>query len=86
MRIISKRLLRDFWQAYPSAERPLLSWYGVVKKANWNNLAETRQDFPHADLVGKCTFFNIAGNNYRLITKIYYESKVVLIRFVLTHA
>jgi mRNA-degrading endonuclease HigB of HigAB toxin-antitoxin module len=30
--------------------------------------------------------FNIAGNKYRLIAKIYYQQQTVLIRFVLTHA
>ena len=56
------------------------------KKANWENLVDTRADFPHADLAGVCTIFNISGNKYRLITKIYYPNKKVLIRFVLTHA
>ncbi len=30
--------------------------------------------------------FNIKSNDYRLISKIYYPSKLVLVRFVLTHA
>jgi mRNA interferase HigB len=50
------------------------------------NLAETRRDFPHADLVGVCTIFNIKGHAYRLVSKIYYPSQTVLVRFVLTHA
>ena len=49
----------------------------ITTHADWNNLAETRVDFPHADPVGSCTIFNIGGNKYRLITKINYRSKIV---------
>jgi mRNA interferase HigB len=86
MHIISLRKLREFWQSHADAEEPLRRWYKITKKADWNNLTETRMDFPHADLVGVCTVFNIKGNNYRLITKIFYDSKIVLTRFVITHA
>lgn len=86
MHIISKKAVQKFWEKHPNSKASLQSWYSITKKAEWNNLTDIRADYPHADLVGNCTIFNIAGNNYRLITKIYYESKVVLIRFVLTHA
>ena len=86
MHIISKKKLKEFWEVHPSAEQPLKNWFQITKKANWENLVEVRQDFPHADLAGICTVFNIGGNNFRLITKIYYPNKVVLVRFVLTHA
>jgi mRNA interferase HigB len=86
MRIISKKKLREFWEKHPNSEVSLRNWFQTAKNADWENLAEVRKDFPHADLAGVCTIFNIAGNNYRLITKIYYDTKTVLIRFVLTHA
>ena len=85
MRIISRKALRDFWRKRPDAEIPLQAWYRITKKAQWNNLADTRKDFPGADLVGICTVFNIGGNKYRLIAKIYYAHKKVYIRFVMTH-
>jgi mRNA interferase HigB len=85
VRIISKKRLAEFWAKHPDAEEPLLAWYNITKKANRNNLAEKRQDFRHADPVGTCTVFNIKGNDYRLITKIFYVRKRVLIRFVMTH-
>jgi mRNA interferase HigB len=84
--IISIKRLREFWEKHPDAETPLRNWYRITEKANWQNLAETRVDFPHADPYEECTIFNIAGNKYRLITKIYYQQQTVLIRFVLTHA
>ena len=57
----------------------------MTKRAQWRSLSDTRQDFPHADLVGVCTVFNIKGNTYRLIAKIHYGKKRVYIRSVLTH-
>ncbi len=85
MHIISKPRLREFWTQHSDAEIPLLNWYKQTGKADWKNLAETRELFPHADSIGECTIFNIGGNKYRLITKINYKKKIVYVRFVLTH-
>ncbi len=67
------------------AKGPLEARYRVAKRADWNNLADTKVDFPHTDPVGSCIVFNIGGNKYRLITKIHYRRKKVYIRFALTH-
>jgi mRNA-degrading endonuclease HigB of HigAB toxin-antitoxin module len=40
----------------------------------------------NADQVGKFTVFNIAGNAYRLITVIHFNTGRVYVRRVLTHA
>lgn len=85
MHIISKRPLRQFWEKHPDSQAPLEDWWRITKAARWKNLAETRQDFPQADPVGRCTVFNIGGNKYRLIARIYYTNQVLLVRFVLTH-
>ena len=86
MHVISLKKLREFWLQHPDAEEPLRRWYKLTTKAAWQSLAETRQYLPHADLVGICTVFNIKGNSYRLITKIYFNSQLILIRSVGTHA
>jgi mRNA interferase HigB len=85
VRVISKKALREFWRRHRDAERPLLAWYDRTKAAHWETLADTKFDFPSADLVGNCTIFNIKGNAYRLVTKIYYNHKKVYIRSVMTH-
>jgi len=85
MRIISKRQLREFWVLNPGAEKPLLQWFDVVRKANWDNFADVRDSYRHADIYRNCVIFDIGGNKYRLITKIRYSKKRVYIRFVLTH-
>ncbi|HXF39205.1 MAG TPA: type II toxin-antitoxin system HigB family toxin [Blastocatellia bacterium] len=85
LRIISRKALREFWEKYPDAEVPLETWYHRTKQARWENLADARRDFPHADLVGVCTVFNIKGNHYRLVTKIHFRNRKVFIREILTH-
>lgn len=78
--------MRAFWERYPQAREPLENWYTVAEGARWQSLAETREDFRHADPVGDCTVFNIGGNKYRLVVKINYQKQKVFIRAVLTHA
>lgn len=86
MHIISRKRLREFWEQHPDAEGPLREWFKITSKAEWDSLTDTRKDFPHADLVGICTVFNIKGNKYRLITAIHYQIKRVYVRNILTHA
>jgi mRNA interferase HigB len=57
----------------------------MAKKAQWRNLAAVRRVYPHADLVGNYTVFNIRGNHYRLIAEINYQYQQILIRKILTH-
>lgn len=85
MRIISRKALREFGKRHPDSQSPLATWYALTRKAKWGSLVDTRKDFPHADLVGICTVFNIKGNSFRLITKIAYKRGIVYIRFVMTH-
>ena len=47
---------------------------------------DVRAFYSSADQVGKCTVFNIAGNKYRLITVIHFNTGRVYVRRILTHA
>jgi mRNA interferase HigB len=90
MRVISLKLLRDFWQRYPDAERPLRQWYKTTMQARWRSLQDTRRAYPHADGVQTengetLTVFNIGGNKYRLIARVRFDHQLINIRAVLTH-
>ena len=85
VRIISHRAIREFTASHRAATQPLDDWYRIAKKAAWNNLAEVRMIYPHADFVGSCVVFNIGGNKWRLISKIAFNRHVLLDRFILTH-
>jgi mRNA interferase HigB len=83
--IISKKRLVAAGERYAGALPSLMRWYRVARKARWNDIHETRADFPHADPVSKFTVFNIKKNEYRLITVIRYNRFKVYIRAVLAH-
>ena len=86
MRIIKRGALVKFWRAHPDAKASLESWYGVVRNGDWKTPAELKQVYPNADLVGRRTVFNIAGNKYRLIARVNYRSQRVFVLYILTHA
>lgn len=85
MHVITRRALVDFARVHSDTAEPLDNWYRRTRRAAWSNLAEVRVDYPHADLVGRCIIFNIAGNKYRLIAKIKFQKKTLFIRYILTH-
>jgi mRNA interferase HigB len=86
MRVIKRGTLEKFWGEHPDAKASLESWYGVVRTADWKTPAGLKQVYPNADLVGRRTVFNIAGNKYRLIARVNYQSQRVFVLFILTHA
>lgn len=87
MRIISKRTLREYWERYPDAKNPLLSWYREVTKEDWDTPAKIKAKYGNASIVGdNRVVFNIKGNAYRLVVKINYPYRTVYVRFIGTHA
>jgi mRNA interferase HigB len=91
MNVISRRKIVEFIADYPDSRGSLEHWYKETKKATWQNIHEVREIFPHADPVGECVVFNVAGKKYRLISKINYAEPAVpfwgrvKIRTILTH-
>ena len=90
LHIISRKKLLEAEKKHGGIGVPLDSWFRTAKLAKWKSLEEVRQTYSRADgvPVGEkvYTVFNILGNSFRLITEIYYDDQVILVRHVLTHA
>ena len=87
MNVVTHRRLRSFWAEHADAEGPLTAWFEIARKAEWKDTHAVRADFRSADFVAdNRVIFNIGGNRYRLIVRISYEYKQVLVKFVGTHA
>lgn len=86
MRVIAKKVLRDFWKKYTDSEQALKTWYREASKAAWKSSQNIKDDYAKASILksGKVVF-DIIGNKYRLIVDINYERQWVFIRFIGTH-
>ena len=86
MWVVSQKRLRKFWSVHPRAEIPLRAWYAQTSAAEWENFSDLRATFPSADLVGNCTVFNIGGNNFRLIARVFFANHKAYVLRIMTHA
>ena len=87
MRVISKKILREFWEKHSDSEQQLKSWFQETSNAEWNSPNDIKIEYPSASILSNNrVVFNIKGNKYRLIVRINYDYKMSWIRFVGTHA
>lgn len=86
MRVISRRILRDFCMANANSCESLYDWYRVASKAEWQNLIDVQATYKSAESVGHFTVFNIKGNHYLLIVDIVYKRQIIYIKYILIHA
>jgi mRNA interferase HigB len=87
LRVISIKILREFWEVHSDCQQQLKSWFQETSKAEWKNHNEIKLEYPSASLLGdNRVVFNIKGNDYRIIVKINFEYQMVWIRFVGTHS
>jgi mRNA interferase HigB len=87
MRVISKKILRDFWDIHKDSEHALKAWHKEASKARWLNPSELKAEYPKASILknGR-VIFDICRNTYRLVVKIHYNRKSIYIRFIGTHS
>ncbi len=88
MRIIARKTLKDFWEAgHADAEQPLKAWFAEVEGADWSNMAHIKDRYAHASILdSERVVFNIGGNKYRLVAKVWFPGKTVWVKFVGTHS
>lgn len=87
MRVIAKKVLREFWEKHNDSEDQLKTWYKEVSKASWSSPNDIKAEYPKASILKNGRdVFNICGNSYRLIVDINYERYWVFIRFIGTHS
>ncbi|MEP6963399.1 MAG: type II toxin-antitoxin system HigB family toxin [Acidobacteriota bacterium] len=62
-----------------------MRWNKSASRSVWGDLNEVRQAHPDADQYGSLLVFNIRHNYYRLIVKVDYRARLLMIKEFLTH-
>ena len=86
MRLISNKALRDFAMRRPEAGEPLQAWRRLIERNNFDGFAGLKRVFNSVDKAGDYFVFNIAGNRFRLIAAIHFNTQPLYVRAVMTHA
>lgn len=94
MNVISRRKLREFYQAKPERHRSAAAfedWFKLARQARWHTFQDVKALFGQTDVATDtkskrtATIFDIGGNKYRVVTLIDYTRQTVLITHVLDH-
>lgn len=85
--VVARKTLVAFWTANPAAQAPLEAWFATAKAAQWTTPQDIKDQFRSADFLGdNRVIFDIGGNKFRVVVRVSYTFKQVLVKFVGTHA
>ena len=86
MNVISTATIKRFAALHADAAGELLRWNKAASRSVWRELNDVRQVFPDADQYKSLLIFNVRGNYYRLIVKVDYRAKLLMVKAFLNHA
>lgn len=68
------------------AEQHLKSWADEIKKSQWNQPADIKNQYRNASILkNRRVVFNIKGNDYRLVVSMAYRYQALYVKFIGTH-
>lgn len=83
MQVISRRILREFWNLNPESRGSLLAWQRLLGSAEFENFAAIQQLFKGAQYVAPYVVFSV-GRHVRVIAVVHYSRRRVYVRNVFT--
>jgi mRNA interferase HigB len=88
LRVIARKTLVAFWEAgHADAEPPLRAWFAEVSRADWTSMAALKARYPTASVIdNERVVFNVGGNKYRLVVKVWFAGQAVWVKWLGTHA
>ena len=85
MNVISVATVKRYAADHADVAEELMRWIKAARNSLWRDLTDVRQLFPDADQYKSLLIFNIRHNHYRLIVKVDYRAKLLMIKEFLPH-
>lgn len=87
MRVIGRKLLADFCNKHGDARDWISTWIADVEGSTWQSPHDIRKRFASVSFLGDGkAVFNVKGNRYRLVVVVAYQTQVVVVHWIGTHA
>jgi len=83
--VISAATIHRYAALHADAAEELLRWRKVARHAVWRDIHDVRPLFPDADQYKSLLIFNVRHNYYRLIVKVDFPAKLILVKEFLNH-
>ena len=85
MNVISSAAIKKYAALHADAAGELFRWYKAASSSVWRDLNDVRRFFPDADQYKSLLIFNVRHNNYRLVVKVDYRAKLLMVKEFLNH-
>ena len=85
MNVISRATVKRYAARHADAAGELHRWVTIASHATWRDLTEVRYVFPDADQFKSLLIFNVRHNYHRLIVKVDYRARLLMVNEFLTH-
>ncbi|MFN8349552.1 MAG: type II toxin-antitoxin system HigB family toxin [Spirosomataceae bacterium] len=84
--VIASRTLNDYAKKYPEAANALRKLYIELEKSDFSSFNDVKAIYGNASIVGdNRIIFNVLGNKYRLIVRVNFQHKRMMIKWFGTH-
>lgn len=87
MKIVGRGKLTAFTEKHADARKWINAWVAEVEDDGWKSTQDIKVRYPAASfLADRKVFFNVKGDHYRLQVQVSYNTQIVLILWLGTHA
>lgn len=87
VKVLGRKIIDSFKKKHADARSQIDAWVAEAKESVWTCQNDIKEKYATASfLKGNRIIFNIKGNAYRLDVLIAYESGIVLVKRIGTHA
>lgn len=89
MQLVGKEYLDDFKKKHADTRSWINTWVTDVESSDWKTPQDIKDKYASVSFpkgAVKVVIFNVKGNSYRLETKVAYNSGIVSVIWIGTHA
>ncbi len=87
MRIVGREELRDFAVKHPDCRGWLANWIADVERVRWRSPKDIKDRYVTSSFLAEnVVVLNVRGNEYRLVTRVLYQTGIVIVKWVGKHS